>query len=162
MTDGAHLGIGAKTALGKIIGGKEIPEDSVMSEAEFEAHIRGIDYSDVTVLTYDTSATAIAKMVLDALEKYPVLQTVPTEKVYLRDEDGAVLSPDKDENYGFQKMIPISADLYAVLKLLYGANSIEVEILKDSTGFMWGWAVNAARSILGLGPVPNPAIIEVS
>lgn len=28
------------------------------------------------------------------------------------------------------------------------------------TGFMWGWAVNAARAILELPPVPNPAILE--
>lgn len=29
------------------------------------------------------------------------------------------------------------------------------------TGFMWGWALNAARRSVELGPVPNPAIIEV-
>ena len=31
----------------------------------------------------------------------------------------------------------------------------------DLTGFMWGWAVNAARAILELPPVPNPAILVI-
>ncbi|MCU1489708.1 MAG: hypothetical protein JWM85_1113 [Acidimicrobiaceae bacterium] len=30
------------------------------------------------------------------------------------------------------------------------------------TGFMWGWALNAARACCELEPVPNPAIVEVS
>ena len=29
------------------------------------------------------------------------------------------------------------------------------------TGFMWGWAVNAARYALNELPVPNPAILEI-
>lgn len=31
----------------------------------------------------------------------------------------------------------------------------------DLTVFQWGWAVNAARSILELPSVPNPAIVEL-
>ncbi len=31
----------------------------------------------------------------------------------------------------------------------------------EMTGFMWGWAVNAARHILKQKPVPNPAIVEI-
>jgi hypothetical protein len=29
------------------------------------------------------------------------------------------------------------------------------------SGFQWGWAVNAARYVRGLPPVPNPAILEI-
>jgi hypothetical protein len=30
------------------------------------------------------------------------------------------------------------------------------------SGFQWGWAVNAARSILNLDAVPNPALMTIS
>jgi len=33
--------------------------------------------------------------------------------------------------------------------------------LGSLTGFMWGWAVNAARAVLELEPLPNPAIVDV-
>jgi hypothetical protein len=35
------------------------------------------------------------------------------------------------------------------------------ECLEQTTGFMMGWAVNAARHILKMKPVPNPAIITI-
>lgn len=31
----------------------------------------------------------------------------------------------------------------------------------DLTGFMWGWAANAARYCVELPPAPNPAIMEI-
>lgn len=30
------------------------------------------------------------------------------------------------------------------------------------TGFQWGWAFNAARAVMSLPPVPNPAIVTVA
>lgn len=35
------------------------------------------------------------------------------------------------------------------------------QVLNELTGFMVGWGVNAARHIMKLRPVPNPAIIEL-
>lgn len=35
------------------------------------------------------------------------------------------------------------------------------DAMAESTGFMAGWAANAARHILKLNPVANPAIIEI-
>jgi hypothetical protein len=34
----------------------------------------------------------------------------------------------------------------------------EMEAYEDCTGFMWGWAVNAAKYVVGASPVANPAI----
>lgn len=153
MTDGAHLGIGAEAAMEKIVGGKEIEEEAVMTDEEFEAYVRGIDYSDPNSLGYDAGATAIARMVLEAYETYPQLQKLGASAETLCDQDGKAVWTEE------QHLIYVGGDLYEIIKLIHGHDSIEVKVMRQSTGFMWGWAVNAARSILGLDPVANPAIL---
>lgn len=54
------------------------------------------------------------------------------------------------------KYVKVRDGLYDVMKA-EGIDLAELEL----TGFMWGWAVNAARKVLGDGPVPNPAIVEI-
>ena len=39
--------------------------------------------------------------------------------------------------------------------------SPERKVMMELTGFMWGWAYNAAARVLGLNAQPNPAIVEI-
>ena len=41
------------------------------------------------------------------------------------------------------------------------ADQVMVKSDYDLTGFMWGWAVNAVRYVLGEKPIRNPAIISL-
>jgi hypothetical protein len=150
MTDGAHLGVGADTALSKILGGKDILDDQILTEAEFEEMIRTAGFTD---LDYGTSSNAIARMILEAYEKYPQVRAIPSDTEYLKDENGRAV-------FVGGNMVALGVDLYRVIKQIYAEEPHKVEILEGSTGFMFGWAVNAARKILGEGPVANPAILE--
>jgi hypothetical protein len=49
---------------------------------------------------------------------------------------------------------------YSVVKLSCSVEDRN-EILNNLTGFMVGWGVNAAKVILKIDPVPNPAIVEI-
>lgn len=58
----------------------------------------------------------------------------------------------------YRYKVVLNVNLYDVVKQLHPEYQ---PLFDDLTGFMWGWAVNAARHILKLGAVPNPAIITV-
>lgn len=53
-------------------------------------------------------------------------------------------------------------DTYAATKERLGEGSAEYENLTQISGFMHGWAENAARAILELPEVPNPALVTIS
>ncbi len=152
MGDGAHLHVGAEEAMKAVIGGGEPTQ---MTDAEFESMIRTatiIPEGDAG-FDYDTCSLACARLVLDAYEKYPILQTVPTEARYLKLANG-----ESD----WENFYAIDTTLYDVMRKLYDDDSDEYKhVFIGLSGFMWGWAVNAARTVLGLGPVPNPALIEL-
>ena len=145
-SDGAHLGIDAKSALGVILGGKEEPEGK--EPIEFEKMVRFAPLGPVKELDYGGGANATARLVLEAYENYPQLTELSDSWVYLRGLDGKI---------DWDKPIVLNVTLYEVVKKL---NPEHQELFSSLTGFMWGWAVNAARSILDLGPLPNPAIVE--
>lgn len=154
MTDGAHLNISADDAMGTIVGGKEQPEP--MTNAEFEDMIRSapIMSAEDSEFDYGNCSNACARIVLEAYEDYPQLQDLPEKHELLRDATG-----DIDWN----NPIRLNITLYDVLKQLHDENSNEYRfVLSELTGFMWGWAVNAARKIRGLDPVPNPALLTIS
>lgn len=149
MTDGAHTYIGADNALKTILGGED-PEPNVEEPLDFETRVRTIQIDPVEDLGYDGGATATARLILEAYEKYPQLTELSDSNVYLHngDEEGKI---------DWNNPIVLNVTLYEVIKKLYP--QYYDGLFTALTGFMWGWAVNAARTILDLGPLPNPAIM---
>ena len=147
MADGAHLNIDAEGAMMTIVGGKEAP--TPMTDEEFESMIRNA--STEGDLDYGTMCNATARLILEAYEKHPQLQDMTDEREYLRNPDGKV-------DWG--NPISTNTTLTDVINKIHDKDSDGYKnVLSDLTGFMWGWAVNAARKILNLGPLPNPALM---
>ena len=97
--------------------------------------------------TYDRTADYAARLILEWLLADPSRALGPTENVY--------------ENQGERDKpwtgVVLEVGWYDRMK----DDGVPLEQL-GLTGFQWGWAVNAARGILGLLFVPNPAIITIS
>lgn len=149
MNDGAHMNIGAESALGAVLGSEETPER--MTDEEFERVIRTAPIAPG--LGYEGGANACARIILDAYEAYPELQDMTDSRTYLHLADGDI---------DWSNPISTNRTLTDVIKRLYPEGTPEHDhVIVDLTGFMWGWAVNAARKVLGLGPVPNPALVTI-
>lgn len=151
MTDGAHLNVGAANAMKTILGGDE-PEP--MTDEEFEAMIREAPLSP-GMWDYGAYANATARIVLEAYERWPQLQEMADTHVYLSDSNGFA---DWNVN-GIGSAVVLNRTLYDVIKQIYPEHYEAIFI--ELSGFQWGWAVNAARKILDLGPLPNPAIVTI-
>lgn len=153
--DGAHLGVKADRALGTILGGEEQPtEEDRSTPAELLDEIREVNIAGPH--DYGSAALAMAKILLEAFERYPALREHPTENIYLRSDDGNLVFNSKGG------LVCLQHGLYDVLKDLHpDEDSPERRLMSDLTGFMWGWAVNAVGFALGDPPKPNPAILEV-
>ncbi len=145
MSDGAQQGIGAKRALDTILGGEPAPtKEEGMSREEMERAIMAVstppaDYNDMALFT--------AKFILTTLRAHPEIARAPVDTVY--DWDHVVEGHPTIARKGwvelFEEMDPA------------GYNAA----VEGITGFMWGWACNAARYVLDLPEVPNPAIITI-
>ena len=143
-SDGAHLNIGVEDAAKAIIGGQEQPEP--ITDEQFESMIWNAPIHEN--LGYNGGGNAMARIILEAYEKYPELQDLADEYVYL----GDTLMTDNP--------IVLNVTLYDVLKKLHDTNSPEYKfVMVELTGFMFGWALNAARKIRGLSPMQNPALM---
>lgn len=154
-----------------ILGDEPAPTEAECETIEaMRARILATPYE--AAQSYDGAAEACARIIIEALEQYPVLTSVPTETIYLRhDDERAVLvnsRGDVVEDFGAGVlMVPISTSLYDVLKILHPEGTPQCAVFMELTGFMWGWAMNAARRCarvpgVELGQVPNPAMLEVS
>lgn len=144
MSDGAHLGYGAEAAMKAILDGEQ-PAERETAGQMFE-RIMATSRDDAT--TYDGIATYMAKLIILALRADPMLANQPIANVYGRNPDG---STDYDT--------VTTPGLWEVLR--DRLDPADREAVSGMSGFMWGWAVNAARRCLELGPVPNPAIITI-
>lgn len=154
--DGAHAGVGADRALKTILGGEPAPtEDEVMSDEAFAQYIREApddphDYGDY--------ARLIAKLGLAMAEAHP---EIDWSHVPASDEaeypDGVGDGSDWEERYKNRRIVREGFD---TLWKRFDPLSYKLAV-SEATGFQWGWGVNAVRKVLGLGPVANPAIIEV-
>ena len=144
-TDGAQQGVGAEAAAKACIGGEK-PE-ALETVEQMAARIRS---APLTTDTYDGTATATARIILEALERWPELQKVPSEVAYITLGEG-------DET----RLVATTRDLYDILKQIHGEDSVECKVMLGLTGFQWGWAYNAALRCLGLDEVPNPALLEI-
>ena len=136
--DGANLNVDAESAMKVVMGGEE--EKPRRTTGEMAAEIRATTGPS----GYEGTANYAAKLILDWLEADPSRAQGPTENVYNVDENGDTIYAPPYAQLGW----------YDLMK----QDGIDLAAL-DLTGFMWGWAVNAARTILELPAVPNPAIV---
>jgi len=133
LPDGAHLNMDAKQSLGVILGGEEHPsKDELGSDESFAEWIRSAPMDFGGDLSYSEASRRIANLYLQVLE------------------DGRS-----------SKQVSGCArewDIWRVAKkrwpeLTSGASG--------ASGFMHGWAFNAARHVLSMPPVQNPALFEL-
>lgn len=155
--DGAHLGVGAERALDTILGGKEQPaEKEKQTSEQVYARLKAATIADCN--SYDGGATYCGKLVLDFYEAHPEALEWPAEQQYeVSDEPPA---DGKGFQMGEKWHVPIGPDLYESVKTHSTKEDYE-KCFSELTGFMWGWAVNAARYALSQRPVPNPALVEI-
>ncbi len=147
--DGADMGVSADRALKTVLGGGAQPtEDEKMDPIAFEKWIMS-HTSDPQ--TYGGTAAYMAKLILDHLRAHPDDARIPTEAEY---EDHRLPNGERDWSKFIKKDTRNLSDVmdeYPAWR----------EAIQGATGFMWGWAVNAARRCCELPPVPNPAIVTV-
>jgi hypothetical protein len=156
MSDGAHLGVGAERALKTILGGEPAPTaDECESVEQMRARILS---APIEAKTYDGAATACARLILEAWKQYPQLAELPHETIYLRDAHGQMVWRDGVDP-ACVRLVP---GLHDALKQLYADRPDALAVLRDLTGFMWGWAVNAALRCIDQPPAPNPALLTVA
>jgi hypothetical protein len=153
--DGATQGVQAGDALKVILGGQSEDDQVHMYPGEFESTIRnapGPPWEGDEA--YSECSNYLARLILEWLEKdfERVLSPVESEYVWPKDENGETIW-----------------DSTRVVKPILGWSDrmkedgyfAEPDGMFGCTGFMWGWAVNAARSIVNVPSVPNPAIITI-
>lgn len=155
--DGASQGVLPERALGTILGGKDQPSDEEsLSLQELREKIRT---ASLEPDSYDGASLAIARVIVEAIEKYPCLRDVPMEGVYLTDTGGKMVMY---ETGGDVPCIVIRQGLYDILKQIHHDEQCpERAVMDGMTGFMWGWAYNAAARVLMMDQQPNPAIMEI-
>ncbi len=159
MSDGAHQGVSARRALDTILGGAEQPaEDEQRNPDEMRRWLLaapGPPFEDDGD-GYEACARWAARRVLEAFLADPQLASTPIETVFdwptIRGESERT-GRDPSQLMGEHT---VAVGLYDVLK----ARGVDLGELGLS-GFQWGWAANAARYCVELGPQPNPAIIEM-
>lgn len=166
MSDGASIGVRAGRALGTILGGKEPPpmpntveeRQAALQDLEKLIRTRPLPGDGLPVWKRDPKAVG------DDAYSFAA-ECVAHCFLVLADDDPKIL--DTDTVYG-----PDNTDHKEMWGRLAGKDRASWEALKakwpgaddwfgGTTGFMVGWAFNAARSIKGYGPVGNPAIITI-
>lgn len=131
-TDGAHLGVNAERALDTILGGKPSPaEDEQMDAETFRTWIKTADRED----SYGETARLCARYLLEYLTAHPEDVTLPLDQWLPYRTSEGVWDKAMAENPRLKEM--------------------------DLTGFMVGWAFNAARRCIELPPAPNPALMTI-
>ena len=135
--DGAQYGVDAESAMKAALGGEESTPRS--TTAEMADRIR----ATTEPTDYSGTADYCAKLILEWLEADPTRAQGPTENVY-QDGPNGEWTGNVTEPGWYDRM---------------KADGIPLDQLGLS-GFMWGWAVNAARAIVELPEVPNPAIVS--
>lgn len=148
MSDGAQMGVGAERALESILGDAPQPTDEERQSAdEMRAEILA---TTTDPQTYNGTAMFVANRILNWLIANPERAHEPTELVY--DWNG-------DPDHGSEGLKPE----YVIAQGWHELMKADGMWPEDTglTGFMWGWAVNAARRCVELPEVPNPAIMEI-
>lgn len=130
-----------------VIAGEQ-PEKPPMTAGEMKDWILSCEPSEA--FDYDNTARYTAKLIMEWLMADPQRAQFPVENVYEYDAEGRLVFNDKGGLNLVQK------GWYDRMK----DDGIPLDQLGLS-GFMWGWAANAARRCLELPEVPNPAIVTI-
>jgi hypothetical protein len=156
--DGAHLGVSAGRALSTILGGEPSPSpDEQMDADTFRAWIKSAPdtISEGGEEGYSETARLCARYLLEYLETHPEDTRLPLDATYDWERARAELgrAPESVEEM----------ERYRTGDSLWDRASQADLRLKDMdlTGFMVGWAFNAARRCLEMPPAPNPALLEI-
>ncbi len=145
MSDGAQQGITPERALGTILGGEPAPsEDEGMSREAMETRIMAAPYPPET---YDDAALGMARFILTTLRAHPDIATHPVEM----ELDMKNSTPDN--------IIVTCKGWSGLLKEVDPEGYARA--CSGISGFQWGYAVNAARYVLDLHEVANPALVTV-
>lgn len=150
-SDGAHAGIRPRDAMVRAIGGDEAPPEDLKTPGAMEAYLLAEDVEYTEENGYNESARRTARFILTMLRAHPELQAMPVETKYdftwdekVEEHTASVVQPGWDE-------------------LFKAADPEGYDRATDGiSGFQWGWACNAARYVLGLGPAKNPALVTVN
>lgn len=150
--DGADLGVDAGTALSAVFGGDQPSEKSHRSPDQMRAYLM----EQTGPSDYGGTAAYVGKLIFEALLEDPHRATYPMNTEY--DWDAIHATPDYDVETMRAHTITKSLDDH--LREEKPELMAEIDAL-GITGFMWGWAVNAARYCVELQPQPNPAIVSI-
>jgi len=144
VVDGADQGVKPTRALETILGNSGQPaEEEKMDPVEFEQWILAAPDRPAT---YDDAARAAAKHVLTFFRAFPQYATAPA------DAEGALNANDE--------FVMVKPGVYNLMEEYMPETFKRLERL-ELTGFMWGYAVNAARRCCELPPTNNPAILTL-
>lgn len=147
-TDGAGDGLKATEGAERAIAGKPAPPKT-LTPAEMASYLAGDDNPWGTDEDgYNESARLLGRFILENLRAHADLQDAPIMSKY-----------DLDSWDGNGPAPVIVAGLDKRLEVLDYAGYKQA--VDGVTGFMWGWAVNAARYALDLPQQPNPALVTV-
>jgi hypothetical protein len=159
--EGAASSLTASEALGIVLGGVDPEEKPRPSQQEYldtcdmppewseKAIGAFLDYSDDSGRAYSECGRIIGKLILDFLREHPECENMPAESKY--------------DWTGFDggSMPPIVAEgLWDTIVRVDPERGKKLNACQPS-GFMVGWAINAARTAMGWGPVANPALITI-
>lgn len=152
--DGAQDGLSAHEGMKLAIGGGEKPKPKMRPD-EIAAYLLG---PDVPITEdgdgYNEAARRCGKFILLTLTARPEIQQAPVETEY----DFATWNAEGENRGDFAPILRKGWD-----QLLKEADPVGYAAAVDGiSGFMWGFAVNQVRYVLGLNQVRNPAIIEIS
>lgn len=169
MSDGAHLGADAAAALNAVLGDDDEREainrgDRQKTPAEMRRSImEGVDPG-----SYGGAANALAAVLIRLMDDVPEARSWPAS------DDGVWIHEDDTECESFA-----GCDRYHDYRKLGLDNLTDgfEQWVRDNrhdpiaktgdrayqgcTGFMWGWAANAARYVHFQPPGPNPAIVTI-
>jgi hypothetical protein len=150
--DGAHLGYGAEAAMRGALGDTETPK--LMTTTEMREYIES---APETPDTYDDFGRLVAKYTLAFLDRHPEGSALSADSEYEWPGE-AEGKPDWNATPTIK-----TEGLYDYMKRAEPEwfETARAAAFTEMTGFMWGWAVNAARRCLELPPVANPAIVTI-
>lgn len=150
--DGAHLGYGMEAALKGALGGEEPPTRLTVQDLR-----ERIEAASDTPDGYDACGNACAKVLLHFMLRHPEAANLPASADYEWPK-----SADGETDWTATPTV-VQEGVYDYLKRIEPEtyHRHREHIFGELTGFMAGWAVNAARRCLELPPVPNPAILEI-
>ena len=156
MSDGANIGVSSERALKTILGGAPPASED---ERRTPGQLREFVEQQRGTSGYDATACEACWRVLLTFEARPETKTWPAEIPY---EVTCDCDPSNPAPGHFKEHYrPVGPNLYAAVREhTDGIGDMGIADL-GLTGFQWGWAVNAAKYIVGAPPVPNPAILTI-